>query len=89
MYFFLPTLPATLQERRALRPIANHTERWQRMLDRVVELTQVAEDAGFDAVCFPRASPAQRRHGNSAACRRSRSISTRPYFDVLKDEGIR
>jgi hypothetical protein len=26
MYFFLPTLPATLDERRALRPIASHPE---------------------------------------------------------------
>jgi alkanesulfonate monooxygenase SsuD/methylene tetrahydromethanopterin reductase-like flavin-dependent oxidoreductase (luciferase family) len=53
MYFFLPTLPATLAERRALRPIASHPDRWQRMIDEVVELAQAAEDAGFDAVCFP------------------------------------
>ena len=53
MFFFLPTLPATLEERRALRPIANHPERWQQMIDEVVELSQVAEDVGFDAVCFP------------------------------------
>ena len=52
-FFFLPTLPATLEERRALRPIANHPERWQQMIDEVVELSQVAEDVGFDAVCFP------------------------------------
>ena len=53
MYFFLPTLPATLEERRALRPIANRTERWQRMLEEVVEVARMAEDLGFDAVGFP------------------------------------
>jgi alkanesulfonate monooxygenase SsuD/methylene tetrahydromethanopterin reductase-like flavin-dependent oxidoreductase (luciferase family) len=53
MYFFLPTLPATLAERKALRPIAGHQDRWDRMIDEVVELAQAAEDAGFDAVCFP------------------------------------
>lgn len=53
MYFFLPTIPATLEERRALRPIANRTDRWQRMIDEVVELARLAEDVGFDAVCFP------------------------------------
>ena len=53
MYFFLPTLTATLEERRRLRPIANHTERWQRMISEVVEVAQKAEDLGFDAVCFP------------------------------------
>jgi alkanesulfonate monooxygenase SsuD/methylene tetrahydromethanopterin reductase-like flavin-dependent oxidoreductase (luciferase family) len=53
MYFFLPTLPATLEERRALRPIGHHPEKWQQMIEEVVELSQVAEDVGFDAVCFP------------------------------------
>src|SRR6266851_4878825 len=53
MYFFLPTLPATLEERRSQRPIANQTERWQRMIEEVVELAQLAEEVGFDAVCFP------------------------------------
>ena len=28
MYFFLPTIPATMDERRALRPIAMQPERW-------------------------------------------------------------
>jgi len=32
MYFFLPTLPATLEERRRLRPIAMHPERRQQMM---------------------------------------------------------
>jgi alkanesulfonate monooxygenase SsuD/methylene tetrahydromethanopterin reductase-like flavin-dependent oxidoreductase (luciferase family) len=53
MYFLLPTLPATLEERRELRPIANHTERWQRMLDEVVRIARRAEELGFDAVGFP------------------------------------
>ncbi len=53
MYFFLPTLPATPAERRALRPIAHHTERWQQLFEEVVEVTRLAEDLGFDAVCFP------------------------------------
>jgi len=53
MLFFLPTLPATLEERRKLRPIAMHPERWQQMIDEVVEIAQLAEDVGFDAVCFP------------------------------------
>ena len=53
MYFFLPTIPATMDERRALRPIAMQPERWQRMIDEVVEIAQLAEEVGFDAVCFP------------------------------------
>src|SRR6266852_2393630 len=53
MYFFLPTIPATMDERRALRPIANRTDRWQRMIEEVVEIAQLAEEVGFDAVCFP------------------------------------
>jgi alkanesulfonate monooxygenase SsuD/methylene tetrahydromethanopterin reductase-like flavin-dependent oxidoreductase (luciferase family) len=53
MFFFLPTIPATLEERRALRPIANRTDRWQQMIDEVVKISQQAEDLGFDAVGFP------------------------------------
>jgi alkanesulfonate monooxygenase SsuD/methylene tetrahydromethanopterin reductase-like flavin-dependent oxidoreductase (luciferase family) len=53
MYFFLPTLPATFEERRKLRPIASHPEIWQRMIEEVTELARLAEDVGFDAVCFP------------------------------------
>jgi hypothetical protein len=53
MYFFLPTLPATMEERRQLRPIAMHPDRWQRMIEEVVEVSQLAESVGFDAVCFP------------------------------------
>src|SRR5437667_268410 len=53
MYFFLPTLPATMDERQALRPLAMQPERWQRMIEEVVEMAQLAEEVGFDAVCFP------------------------------------
>src|SRR5262245_56974300 len=53
MYFFLPTLPATFEERRRLRPIASQPERWQRMIEQVTELARLAEDVGFDAVTFP------------------------------------
>ncbi len=53
MYFFLPSLPATLQERKKLRPIAMHPERWQQMIEEVTELSQFAEEVGFDAVAFP------------------------------------
>jgi alkanesulfonate monooxygenase SsuD/methylene tetrahydromethanopterin reductase-like flavin-dependent oxidoreductase (luciferase family) len=53
MYFFLPTLPATLEERKRLRPIAMHPDRWQQMIDDVVEISQLAEDVGFEAVSYP------------------------------------
>jgi alkanesulfonate monooxygenase SsuD/methylene tetrahydromethanopterin reductase-like flavin-dependent oxidoreductase (luciferase family) len=53
MYFFLPTLPATMDERKSMRPIAHHPEKWQQMIDEVVEISQLAESVGFDAVCFP------------------------------------
>ena len=53
MYFFLPSIPATMEERRELRPIASRTDRWQRMFQEVVEIAQLAEEVGFDAVCFP------------------------------------
>jgi alkanesulfonate monooxygenase SsuD/methylene tetrahydromethanopterin reductase-like flavin-dependent oxidoreductase (luciferase family) len=53
MYFFLPSLPATMEERRTLRPIGHHPERWQRMINEVTEIAQLAEEVGFDGVCFP------------------------------------
>lgn len=53
MFFVLPTLPATLAERKAMRPIAMHPERWQAMIEEVVELAQLAEEVGFDGFCFP------------------------------------
>src|SRR6266511_3152474 len=53
IYFPLPALPATLEDRRRERPIAYRTERWQQMFDEVVELARMAEDLGFEAVTFP------------------------------------
>ena len=53
MYFVLPTLPATLEERKRLRPIAHHPEKWQQMIEEVVEIAQLAEGVGFDGFCFP------------------------------------
>jgi alkanesulfonate monooxygenase SsuD/methylene tetrahydromethanopterin reductase-like flavin-dependent oxidoreductase (luciferase family) len=53
MFFFLPSLPATMEERHALRPIAHHPERWQRMISEVTEIAQLCEEVGFDGVCFP------------------------------------
>lgn len=51
--FLLPTLPGSLAERKRLRPLASRTERWQAMIDEVVELAQLAEEVGFDAIAFP------------------------------------
>jgi hypothetical protein len=36
--FPLPSIPTTQEERRALRPIAQRTEYFQRMLEDVVEI---------------------------------------------------
>jgi alkanesulfonate monooxygenase SsuD/methylene tetrahydromethanopterin reductase-like flavin-dependent oxidoreductase (luciferase family) len=48
----LPALPATLEEREKLRPIAHRTERWQRMFKEIVELARIADDLGFYAIHF-------------------------------------
>jgi alkanesulfonate monooxygenase SsuD/methylene tetrahydromethanopterin reductase-like flavin-dependent oxidoreductase (luciferase family) len=48
MLFALPTIPATLEERRQLRPIGRNTERYQMMLDELRKLAVFADDAGFD-----------------------------------------
>jgi len=53
MFFFYPALAATLEERKRMRPIARHTEPWQKMFDEVAELSRMAEDLGFEAVTFP------------------------------------
>jgi alkanesulfonate monooxygenase SsuD/methylene tetrahydromethanopterin reductase-like flavin-dependent oxidoreductase (luciferase family) len=53
MFFFYPAIPATMAEREQLRPIAARTDRFQQMLDEIVELSQLAEDLGFHAVTFP------------------------------------
>ncbi len=48
--FMLPTIPATDEERVAKRPIGRNTEAYQEMLAQVRELTQLAEDVGFDSI---------------------------------------
>jgi alkanesulfonate monooxygenase SsuD/methylene tetrahydromethanopterin reductase-like flavin-dependent oxidoreductase (luciferase family) len=48
--FMLPTIPATLDERRAKRPIGRDNEHFQRMIDEVRELVIMADEMGFD--CF-------------------------------------
>jgi len=53
MYFFLPALPATHEERIALRPIAYQTDRWQKMIAEVTEISRMLEDLGFTGVAFP------------------------------------
>ena len=51
MLFIFPTVPAfSLAERERLRPIAHRNDRVQQMIEEAVELTQMAEDLGFDAV---------------------------------------
>src|SRR5271154_5062372 len=51
--FLLPAIPGTPDERRRERPIAARTERWQQMLKEILECSRMAEDLGFDMVCFP------------------------------------
>jgi len=53
LLFMLPVVPATREERRRLRPIAANTERFQMMIDQVVETARVADDLGFDMLSFP------------------------------------
>ena len=48
MLFVLPTVPATLEERKRLRPIGRNNERYQQMLDELRKLAVFADDAGFD-----------------------------------------
>ncbi len=48
MLFVLPTVPASLEDRKRLRPIGRNTERYQQMLDEVRKLAVFADDAGFD-----------------------------------------
>jgi alkanesulfonate monooxygenase SsuD/methylene tetrahydromethanopterin reductase-like flavin-dependent oxidoreductase (luciferase family) len=48
--FMLPTIPATDEERVAKRPIGRNTAGYQEMLAQVRELTQMAEDVGFDSI---------------------------------------
>jgi len=48
MMFVPPTVPATFEERRTLRPIGRNNERYQQMLDELRKLVVLAEQAGFD-----------------------------------------
>ena len=50
MLFVLPTVPATLEERKRLRPIGRNNERYQQMLDELRKLAVFADDAGFDVL---------------------------------------
>jgi alkanesulfonate monooxygenase SsuD/methylene tetrahydromethanopterin reductase-like flavin-dependent oxidoreductase (luciferase family) len=47
-----PVVPASPEQRERLRPIAHRTEKIQQMLREMVELTQMAEDLGFDIVTY-------------------------------------
>ena len=46
MLFVLPTVPASLEDRKRLRPIGRNTERYQQMLDEVRKLAVFADEAG-------------------------------------------
>lgn len=50
--FMTPSIPATDEEREELRPIGRNRERYQAMLTEIRELSQLAEDVGFDAISF-------------------------------------
>src|SRR5579884_3613320 len=47
-----PVVPASPTERERLRPIAHRTDKVQQMLQEMLELTQMAEELGFEAVTF-------------------------------------
>ncbi len=49
----LPALPASVEEREAIRPIGHRSEKWQQMFDEVIEIARMAEDLGFEAINFP------------------------------------
>ncbi len=53
MFFFYPAIPATMDEREKLRPIASRTDKFQKMLDEIIALSQLAEELGFQAVTYP------------------------------------
>ena len=48
----LPALPASVEEREAIRPIGNRSEKWQQIFDEVIEIARMAEDLGFEAINF-------------------------------------
>ena len=47
--FCLPTVPGTLEERAALRPIGRNNERYQQMLEELRTIAVMADEVGFDA----------------------------------------
>ena len=47
--FAMPTIPATIEERRRLRPIGRNTERYQMMLDELRTIATLADELGYDA----------------------------------------
>jgi alkanesulfonate monooxygenase SsuD/methylene tetrahydromethanopterin reductase-like flavin-dependent oxidoreductase (luciferase family) len=49
LFFVLPTVPGTLEDRERLRPIGRNNDRYQQMLGELRELAVMADDAGFDA----------------------------------------
>lgn len=48
--FMLPTMPASDERRREVRPIGRRTDHYQEMLFELRELTILAEDVGFDSL---------------------------------------
>ena len=46
----LPTIPGTMEERAALRPIGRNNERYQDMLDELREIAIFADEMGIDAI---------------------------------------
>jgi alkanesulfonate monooxygenase SsuD/methylene tetrahydromethanopterin reductase-like flavin-dependent oxidoreductase (luciferase family) len=46
----MPTVPASLEQRAALRPIAQRSDRFQQMIQQVGELARIAEDLGFEII---------------------------------------
>lgn len=47
-----PAVPATMEERERLRPIAHRTDKIQQMLDEMVAVAQLAEETGFDILTY-------------------------------------
>ena len=45
----LPTIPGTLEDRAALRPIGRNNERYQQMLDELRKIAVLADEMGIDA----------------------------------------
>jgi alkanesulfonate monooxygenase SsuD/methylene tetrahydromethanopterin reductase-like flavin-dependent oxidoreductase (luciferase family) len=47
--FALPTIPGTLEDRAALRPIGRNNERYQQMLEEIRKLVIMGDEMGFEA----------------------------------------